>query len=354
MGLFMEKGFEKAESVHEADIILFNTCSVRKHAEDRAISNMGKLLKIKNEKLKIKNINKKSKIYGIIGCTAQALKRDLFKRLPALDLVCGTGEIHKLPQLIENVAEDKVLAYDNIDIDIPEAGSHYRENKKTAYVSIMRGCNNFCSYCIVPFVRGRERSRKAEDIIGEVGDLAKRGFREVKLLGQNVNSYRNGACDFVQLLKRISNIDGVEKIKFMTSHPKDASMKLFEAMKNLDKVDKHLHLPVQSGSDRILKLMNRGYTAGKYTTLIKNLRRLIPGCRITTDVIVGFPTESDTDFKKTRNLMNNIKFNAAYIFKYSPRPPAKSSFLGDDVSKEVKRDRHKILLDLQKGISKKK
>jgi len=343
MGLLMEKGFSKADSIDDADIVLFNTCSVRKHAEDRAISNMGILLR---------KTRYASKIFGIIGCSAQALKKDLFRNLPKLNLVCGTGEIHKLPQLIKEASKTQVVACGDIDKDFPETISNYRGDKGKTSVSIMRGCNNYCSYCIVPYVRGPERSRRPEDIIKEIENLAKKGFKEVMLLGQNVNSYKGGGCDFVGLLKLIDKVPGIEKIKFMTSHPKDATTGLFKAMKDLENVSKELHLPIQSGSDRILELMQRGYTAGQYKSLIKELRQLVPDCKITTDIIVGFPTETEEDFKKTYGLMKEVKFNAAYMFKYSPRPPAKSAELKDDVPKKEKERRHKMVLDLQKAISK--
>ena len=347
-GLFLGKCFQQADSADEADIVLFNTCSVRRHAEERAISNMGALLKNKKQR---------SKVYGIIGCTAQALKKDLFRRLPGLDIVCGTGQIHRLPKLVQEAQKSKILACGGVDEDIPQPQSCYREDKQAAFVSIMRGCNNFCSYCIVPYVRGKERSRKVEDIAREVEDLTKRGIEEITLLGQNVNSYKGDVsakkCDFVQLLKFMNGIKGVKRIKFMTSHPKDATIELFRAIRDFDKVVKQLHLPLQSGSDRILKLMNRGYTSRKYTGLVRKLRILVPGCRITTDMIVGFPGETNADFRKSYKIMNEIKFNAAYIFKYSPRLPAKSSFMEDSVPKETKEKRHKILLDLQKRLAKK-
>ena len=343
-GLFMEKGFKKTDSIDAADIILYNTCSVRKHAEDRAISNMGTLLKRKDRK----------KIYGIIGCMAQAMKEDIFKMLPELDLVCGTGRIYQLPYLVEHAARSRVLACDNIDRDAPEMKSPYREDKKKAFVSIMKGCDNYCSYCIVPYVRGRERSRKFENIINEIKNLVDSGAKKIMLLGQNVNSYSSRGRNFVDLLKEINKIEGLEEIKFMTSHPKDATVGLFKAIKKLDKVAKELHLPIQSGSDRILKLMNRGYTKAKYLKLIKTLRRLIPGCRITTDIIVGFPTESEKDFKETYDLIKKTKFDAAYLFKYSPRPPAKAAGMKDDCPEEVKVRRHKTLLDLQRKISRDK
>ena len=343
MGLLAKEGFRKADSPEDADVVLFNTCSVRKHAEHRAISNMGALLK-----------RKKKALFGIIGCSAQALKADLFKKLPNLDIVCGPGRIYELPFLIKQAEQSKVFACDNINRDLPEVESDYREDKEKGFVSIMRGCDNYCSYCIVPYVRGRERSRRPEGIIKEIEGLVGRGIKEITLLGQNVNSYKSADCDFVALLGRINNIKGIKKIKFMTSHPKNADVRLFEAIKGLDKVAKELHMPLQSGSDRILELMNRGYTSGKYTTLIKDLRRLVPNCRISTDFITGFPTETEKDFKESLNLMKELEFDAAYIFKYSPRKPAKASFLEDDVTLATKQGRHKKLLDLQRKISKSK
>ncbi|MBN2097279.1 MAG: tRNA (N6-isopentenyl adenosine(37)-C2)-methylthiotransferase MiaB [Candidatus Omnitrophica bacterium] len=343
LGILKQAGYVPVDTVEEADVVLFNTCSVRRHAEQRAISNMGILLKRRQAK---------TKIYGMIGCTAQALKGDLFQHLPGLSLVCGTGEIHRLPELIEQARQAPVLACGHLNGDIPEISCDYRQNKASASVLIMRGCNNFCSYCIVPFVRGKERSRQAGDIVQEIEALAREGIKEVMLLGQNVNSYRDKDVDFVDLLQQVNAIDGIEKIRFMTSHPKDASLKLFEAIRDLGKVDKHLHLPLQSGSDRILKLMNRGYTAKKYLGLIKQLRKLLPGCRISTDIIVGFPGEKEADFQKTLRLMKKIRCAAAYIFKYSPRPPAQSADLIDDVPKEVKEKRHRIILNLQRSISK--
>ncbi len=353
VGLFLEKGCKLTDSPEDADIILFNTCSVREHAEERAISNMGHLMK-----------QYKNKVYGMVGCMAQALKDKLFERLPALDLVCGTGEIARLPELVKEAAKNKVLALDNLNAPLPELKPSYRQSNKHAYVSIMRGCNNFCSYCIVPYVRGKERSRKVEDIVNEIKDLAERGIKDITLLGQNVNSYIGRAynveriadsnkkkmCNFVQLLKYINNIDGIEKISFMTSHPKDANVELFKAMKESDKVVKHLHLPLQSGSDRILKLMNRGYTRRKYLNLVRKARNIMPGLRLTTDVIVGFPTETEKDFNDTLNLMKEIKFDLAYIFKYSPRPGTGAARLKDSIPEDTKKKRHKILLDLQREI----
>ena len=347
-GIFIDKGYRLVGLPGEAGVILFNTCSVRAHAEERAISSMGQLMH------KYKN-----RIYGIVGCAAQALGEGLFNRLPGLNIVCGTGEIAKLPELVREAENSRVLALENKNALLPEFKPRYRQDKNAAYVSIMRGCDNFCAYCIVPYVRGRERSRNADEIIGELRDLAGRGIRDVTLLGQNVNSYRPKAdgrrpkaYGFVDLLCDVNKIDGIEKINFMTSHPKDATSALFKAMRDLDKVCKRLHLPLQSGSDRILKLMQRGYTRGRYCDLISEAREIIPGLRVTTDIIVGFPGEGEEDFRKTQSLMEGIRFDSAYIFKYSPRAGTEAAKMPDDVSGELKKERHKALLDLQRGISK--
>ena len=354
-GLFLEKGYTLADSPDDADIVLFNTCSVREHAEHRAISNMGALLKIAHRKPITDK--RKPKIFGIVGCMAQAMGNKLFQRLPGLDMVCGTGEIAKLPELAQKAQEKKILATGNADKFILSRSPYYREKKDHAYVSIMRGCNNFCSYCIVPHVRGKERSRPVPDIVNEVKDIVANGIRNITLLGQNVNSYKTHdtrhkthVFGFIDLLKEINNIDGVEKISFMTSHPKDAGIELFEAMRDLDKINRHLHLPLQSGSDRILKLMNRGYTRKKYLSLVKKAREIVPDLRLTTDIIIGFPTETGKDFNDTLSLMKEVEFNLAYIFKYSPRAGTKAARLKDDVPEATKSQRHKTLLDLQRGL----
>jgi len=247
--------------------------------------------------------------------------------------------------------ESRILAVDKKSRPVKKSTLPHKKGLKSASVNIMYGCSNFCSYCIVPYVRGSEISRPVESIITEIKDLVQSGTEEITLLGQNVNSY-DGCCDFVQLLEKINAIKGIKRIKFITSHPKDAGEELFKAMKGLKGIAKQLHLPLQSGSDRILKLMNRRYTTVQYLGKIKLLRKHLPNVRLTTDVIVGFPTEKQADFKKTYNLMNKIKFDAAYIFKYSPRPPAKSSRMKDDVPLDVKKKRNQMLLELQRKLHK--
>jgi len=344
-GVLLENGFQKAPSEDKADIIIFNSCSVRKHAEDRLFSNISELKHLKKRKPGL--------IIGLMGCTAQAYKEKAMGRAPVIDFVCGPGNVHEIPAIIKRVIKSRraIVATDKVSQSRPELFPGFRNDGPAAYISIGEGCNNYCSYCIVPYVRGRERSRSVKDIIKEVKDLAVRGFKEIMLLGQNVNSYRYG---FVQLLEKLDGIGGIEKIRFMTSHPKNASKELFEAMRDLKKIDNRLHLPVQSGSNRILKLMNRGYTKEHYKKLIQIYRKLVPGGEITTDIIVGFPGETEKDFNDTVKLIESTQFDGAYIFKYSPRPPAKSCKLKDDVPPEEKQRRLAVILDMQREASRKK
>ncbi|MFA5085922.1 MAG: tRNA (N6-isopentenyl adenosine(37)-C2)-methylthiotransferase MiaB [Candidatus Omnitrophota bacterium] len=342
-GHLLESGFVLAPSMENADVIIFNSCSVRKHAEDRLISNISdlKLLKKKRPGL----------IIGLMGCTAQNYKSKILDRLPILDFSCGPGNEGDIPDIVKDILENKgtIVATDKVDQKRPELFPAHREDKHKAYISIGEGCNNFCSYCIVPYVRGRERSRDAKDIIKEAKSLAGRGFKEIMLLGQNVNSYKD--IGFAKLLQRLNDIRGIERIRFMTSHPKDASTELFKAMRDLEKVCEHLHLPLQSGSDRILKLMNRGYTAKKYMKTVEEYRKYVSVGSVTTDIIVGFPSETKNDFGRTVRMIKDIEFDGAYMFKYSPRPPAKSSGLKDSVSREDKEKRLEALINLQREIS---
>ena len=341
-GVLINEGYKLADSVEKADVILFNSCSVRKHAEDRLFSNIADLKKLKAKRPGL--------IVGLMGCTAQAYKAKALERVKPLDFICGPGNESDIPAIIKNISNDRcgIVATDKVNAKRPELFPEYRREKSKAYISIGEGCNNFCSYCIVPYVRGKERSRNAKDIIREAKDLADRGFKEIMLLGQNVNSY---GYNFIRLLEELNKIDGIERIRFMTSHPKDASIDLFKAIRDLDKVCEHLHLPLQSGSDRILKLMNRIYTSKRYIKLAESYRTIVPGGALTTDFITGFPTETVCDFKKTTDLMKQVKFDSAYVFKYSPRPPAKSAKLKDDIPKAEKEARLKAILELQSGIS---
>ncbi|MFA5339918.1 MAG: tRNA (N6-isopentenyl adenosine(37)-C2)-methylthiotransferase MiaB [Candidatus Omnitrophota bacterium] len=370
-GIFMEKGWALAGSPEEADVAIFNTCSVRKHAEDRAISNVGELKALKKKR--------PGMVIGVVGCMAKSQGKKIIETLPIVDFLAGPANIYDIPAAVESILANRretVIATDKEAR--PYVGNiAYHTKGISALVTITEGCNNFCSYCIVPYVRGREVSRSAADIVDEIKALADKGYKEVTLLGQNVNSYNSGfrrvtadgalgpvarsnrdevlgrqdPQDFIRLLELINEIDGIERIRFLTSHPKDAGEDLFKAMRDLPRVCEHLHLPLQSGSDKILKSMNRGYTAADYLKKVEMLRRYVPDCAITTDVIVGYPGESDEDFMMTKKLMEDAEFNSAFIFKYSPRPPAKASGLEDDVPKKVKEERNQDLLKLRDKMS---
>ena len=343
-GMLLERGYILSDSPEETDVALFNTCSVRKHAEERAISNIGALKALKKKRPHL--------IVGVVGCMAKAQGDKIIEKLPIVDFIAGPANIYDIPDMI-----DEVMTAQRGQISIDRESRPYIKNIAyhakgiSALVTIMEGCNNFCSYCIVPYVRGREIGRPSQNIIDEIKKLTEEGYKEVTLLGQNVNSYKDGESNFIKLLEKINGIDGIKRIRFLTSHPKDAGEDLFKAMRDLDKACEHLHLPLQSGSDKILKSMNRGYTVADYLKKVEILRKHIPGCAITTDVIVGYPGESDEDFIMTEKLMETVKFNSAFIFKYSPRPPAKASGLDDDVPKRVKEERNQALLKLRDRIS---
>ena len=349
-GLMIDRGWKKAESADEADCVLINTCSVRHHAEQRAYSNMGMFAKLKKRKPHL--------VLGFVGCTAEKDKEIVFERLPHVDIAVGPSNIYEIPDCIDGVLEGrkKILAAGK-QVRPEHDNPAYHEDKNRVYISISEGCDNYCSYCIVPYVRGRQRSRPKDAIINEIRLAARAGISEITLLGQNVNSYGNDlgdGCTFMDLLNYVAGIEGVKRIRFVTCHPKDTKEKLFLAMRDIEKVHKHLHLPLQSGSAKILKAMNRGYTPVHYLGLVQKLRQYMPDCNLTTDIIVGFPGETERDFKDTLDLMKKIRFDSAYIFKYSPRPPAESSEMDDNVPEDTKKKRHAILLETQRNISKKK
>lgn len=338
-------GYQQTNNRNEADIIIFNTCAVRKTAEDRAFGQLGELqdLKRKNPDL----------IIAVCGCLMQKEEiRDYFlSKHKHIDIVFGTNNIHKLPQLIDRHLRtgDKVI---DVIEDTREISDNIDSNRKYSYkafVDIMYGCNNFCSYCIVPYTRGRERSRSVKSIINEVENLAQTGCKEITLLGQNVNSYGKTLEEkttFSQLLSLLNKIEGIERIRFMTSHPKDFSDELIEAYKSLDKLCNHLHLPVQSGSNRILKLMNRNYTKEQYLERIYKLREEIPDIAITTDIIVGFPGETEEDFEETLDLVKKAKFDSAFTFLYSIREGTNAAKMTNQIPDEIKHDRFQRLLDV--------
>ncbi|MCF6151221.1 MAG: tRNA (N6-isopentenyl adenosine(37)-C2)-methylthiotransferase MiaB [Candidatus Kuenenia stuttgartiensis] len=348
LGLLQEDGYSIVDKVEEADVILYNTCSVRQHAEDKVYSHLGALRTLKKKHPDV--------IIGVLGCMAQKDAQSIFKRMPHVDLVCGTRMFTRLPELLLKIRNhgNHVLAVDEDEIVDVKRIAAYRPNVYQAFVTVMRGCDNYCSYCIVPYVRGREVSRTIADVEREVLELVSNGCREITLLGQNINSYGKslpGNITLGDLLIELNGIEKLERLRFVTSHPKDMSRDLIRTMSQLDKACEYLHMPAQSGSDRILKKMHRGYTAGYYRELIQYARDLMPTIKVAGDFIVGFPGETEEDFQETVCLMEDIRLQNSFIFKYSTRTGTKAAELTDDVPDEIKKKRNTTLLDLQKKIS---
>jgi tRNA-2-methylthio-N6-dimethylallyladenosine synthase len=312
-GILVREGWGRAASMDDADLILFNTCTVRQHAEDRVIGRITTEAQRKAQKPHLK--------IGVLGCVAQRLGESLIEQYPMIDLVVGTDQYLQLPRMLNMLdywgvrtsteENDQQLYFDTHPV---------RGGRFSAFVTIMRGCNNYCSYCIVPYVRGRERSRIPDDIIMEVHQAGQSGFKDITLLGQNVNSYCYNEVRFPELLGRLNHVRTIRRLRFVTSHPKDLSDGLVEAMATLDKVCEHIHLPLQAGDDEILARMNRGYTAQHYLRLVEKLRAAVPGIAITTDIMCGFPGETEEQFRHTMELMETVRFDYAYTFKYSPAP----------------------------------
>ncbi len=346
-GLLLQEGFSLTDREQDADVVIFNTCAVRKHAEDRVFSILGGIGKRK-ERIG------RPRVIALVGCMAEEWKERAFEKAGYLNIVCGPNDLYRLPLAIRNAffSPDRrivLVGSPSREEDFYRKGNWFVEGE-SAFVIVMEGCNNFCSYCIVPYVRGRERSRPWQEVVSEVKKLVAQGVSKFTLLGQNVNSYQGGV-DFPDLLEKVAMVEGVKSLSFATSHPKDATDRLFEVMARYPNIEKYLHLPLQSGSDRILKLMNRGYTFEDYRRKVDSYRQIVSGGKISTDLIVGFPTETEEDFQKTVEAVKSIGFDCAYIFKYSPRPFTKASMMGDDVPLEAKERRHQILLSLQKEIS---
>lgn len=350
-GLLLEMGYQPTTDESLADVILVNSCAVREHAEMRILGNVGALKPGKRMK--------PGQIIGICGCMVQQghMAERIKKSFHHVNLVFGTHAVHRLPELLYEVLTRKkrVFATDETEHEIVEGLPVLRASKTKAWVSIMYGCNNFCSYCIVPYVRGRERSRDPQVIVDEIKTLIAEGARDITLLGQNVNSYgldRDDGVNFSELLRRLNAIPGKFRLRFMTSHPKDASKELFETMASCEKVCKHIHLPFQSGSDRILKEMNRRYTREHYRGLVDYARSLMPDIAITSDVIVGFPSETEEDFEETMDLVETIGFDALFTFLYSRRKGTPAAELPDCATKEERQARFERLLALQNEHSK--
>lgn len=334
-GMLRECGYTKADSKKDADLILFNTCCVREHAEKRTFGNVGFVKELKQENPRL--------ILGVCGCMMQQkdVAKRLFDRFPFVDLVFGTHELKNFPDMLLKALEEKrVFQISESDGEVIEGLPVERVEGFSTFVNIMYGCNNFCTYCIVPYVRGRERSRKAEDIVNEVREVAAAGYKEITLLGQNVNSYSSDGLDFPALLRLVCReVHELKRLRFMTSHPKDLSDGLIQAMSELDNLCKHIHLPVQSGSDRILKAMNRKYTSGAYLELVDKLRASVPNVEITTDIIVGFPGETEEDFEATCELVRKVGYSNAYTFAYSPRGGTIAAGMEDQIPEDEKKRR---------------
>lgn len=348
-GLLKKIGYEFTGDEKEADLIILNTCAVRENAEDRVFGIVGSMKHLKEQNPNL--------IIGISGCmTAQEhIIEKIKKSYPQVDFVLGTSALNSLPQLLLNCINGQKFSADIKEYaDFSEEMGQIRESTYKASVPIMFGCNNFCTYCIVPYVRGRERSRKLDDIVNEVSELVANGYKEIMLLGQNVNSYGNDLDDeinFPKLLRVLNEIDGDFIIRFMSSHPKDASKELLDAILECDKVAKHLHLPIQSGSNRILEQMNRHYTIEKYLDIVDYLRERDNSFSFSTDIIVGFPNESDEDFCSTLELIKRVKYDNVYSFIYSKRTGTKAAEINDMISEAEKGLRMRRLLELQREIS---
>jgi len=345
MALMETSGYESVDDIGKADLIIINTCSIREKAAQKVYSELGRLKKLKTIKPEL--------IIGVGGCLAQQWGAKFIEKVPCLDLVFGTHNIHLLPELIAKIQKERIpVVHTEFHESVNSLGISVRakNGKVSAYVTIMQGCNNFCSYCVVPNLRGREESRPLKEIVDEVKVLADHGVKEVTLLGQNVNSYSgttgNGHA-FADLLQKMGEIEGIERIRFTTSHPKDLSDALVSCFSEVDKLCEHIHLPVQAGSDRILKMMNRRYTMTDYFDRVDKLRTVCPHISITSDIIVGFPGETERDFQATIDMMEKIRFDNIFSFKYSEREGTAAAKLGDKVSLCVKRDRLQLVQSLQ-------
>lgn len=350
-GLLCEMGYDITEDDTKADFVLFNTCAVRGHAEERVFGNIGRMKQLKKEK--------NNMIVAVCGCMAQQqiICDKVKKSYPYVDMLFGTKNIHKLPEYIYKRLTGSPRIFDISDelSDIIEGLPVRRDGKLKGWLPIMYGCDNFCTYCIVPYVRGRERSRKSEDIVAEAKQMINDGFKEIMLLGQNVNSYGKGLeedINFSKLLRKINAIEGDFRIRFMTSHPKDCTKELIDTVAECEKVEKHLHLPFQSGSDNILHRMNRRYDSKAYLELIDYAKKRIEGVTFTSDIIVGFPGETYDDFKQTLNVVSKVEFLSLFTFIYSARHGTPAAAMPDPISREEKGKWFSELLKLQEEISK--
>ncbi len=342
--ILIKAGHENCVLIDDADLILFNTCSVRAHAEDRVLG------RISNE-LHRKRIKPHLKL-GVLGCMAQRIGEKLKSENLGIDYVIGVDHYDMIPELIENNADIDVLGFDSSQVYSNFQPTH--QSDTCGFITIMRGCNNFCSYCIVPHVRGRERSRAWQDVLIDARIAADKGLKDITLLGQNVNSYFDGDVNFPKLLKLINEVEGIERIRYITSHPKDLSGELISVIASCDKICEHIHLPLQSGSNRILELMNRGYTLEHYSKKVDELRKAIPDISITTDLIVGFPSESEAEYQATLKAVKDIDFDYAFCFKYSSREGTEAASFDNHIDESLRLSRLQQLIELQRDITLKK
>jgi len=336
------EGYSKAAQLYGADAIFVNTCAIREHAEEKVHSQLGRYDLIKKEN--------PDTIIGVLGCMAQSLKHDLLENRPFVDIILGPDSYRKLPGLLSRKKEvpnslvDTTLSRFEVYDDLFPS----RKEGVNAWISIMRGCDKFCTFCIVPFTRGRERSRSMESIITEATQAVEDGFTEITLLGQNVNSYSHNGHEFHHLLEAVAQVRGLKRIRYTSPHPQDMTDDLLNTMLTHENICNYVHLPLQSGSDRILKRMNRTYSRDHFIELDHRIREILPGVGISTDIIVGFPGETEFEFSETLTVMEEVKFDSAFNFKYSPRPGTKASEYDDPIPEDIKQERLEQIIDLQK------
>jgi len=341
-GLLSSEGYNKTSDIHAADIIFVNTCAIREHAEDKVHSRLGFYNQLKQKKPET--------IIGILGCMAQNLKEDILESKPFVDIILGPDSYRKLPEMINNrsnkidhIVDTKLSRYEVYDNLFPS-----RNEGINAWISIMRGCDKFCTFCIVPFTRGRERSRSIDSIVSEAVQAVSDGFHEITLLGQNVNSYNHQGQKFHELLDEVAQINELKRIRYTSPHPQDMTQEVLNVMRKHQKICNYVHLPLQAGNDRILKRMNRTYKKLEFISLVKQIRETLPNVGLSTDIIVGFPGESKIEFNDTLDVMEKVHFDSAYTFKYSSRPGTKASEFEDLVAEDEKQSRLEMVIEMQK------
>ena len=341
--ILIKKGYKAINDPDNADVLFVNTCSIREHAEDKVHSLLGRYNVLKSKKPDM--------IIGVLGCMAQSLKHDILENKPYVDIVLGPDSYRKLPELLnrhkinkQSLVDTEFSRYEVYDDLFPS-----RKKGINAWITIMRGCDKFCTFCIVPFTRGRERSRSIDGIVNEIKNAVKDGFTEVTLLGQNVNSYNFDGHKFHVLLGNVARVPGLKRLRYTSPHPQDITIELLDIMARYDNICNSIHLPLQSGSDRILKRMNRTYTSGHFISIARKIREILPSAGISTDIIVGFPGESEKDFSDTINVMEKVNFDSAFTFKYSPRNGTKASGYEDQINEDIKQKRLEQIISLQKS-----